>query len=168
MRAGSAILLACLSLAACRQDMTRQPSLRPLEPSAIWANGTSARPLPDGTVAQDDAPPSAPPTVDVALVTEGRRTYDTFCSPCHGFTGAGDGMIVRHGFPKPPSYHSPRLRAASAEHLVDVIAHGYGAMYAYGDRVDARQRWAVAAYIRALQIAAAPPSSPDPASGAKP
>lgn len=168
MRALSAILLACLGLAACRQDMARQPSLRPLEPTAIWADGTSARPLPDGTVAQDDTPPSAPPTVNAALVTEGRRTYDTFCSPCHGFTGAGDGMIVRHGFPKPPSYHSPSLRAASAEHLVDVIAHGYGAMYAYGDRVDPRQRWAVAAYIRALQLAAAAPSPALGASGGTP
>ena len=74
-----------------------------------------------------------------------------FCSPCHGLSGNGDGMIVQRGFPAPPSYHIARLRSAPAQHFFDVISNGYGVMYAYASRVDPRDRWAIVAYIRSLQ-----------------
>ena len=86
-----------------------------------------------------------------AAIREGASLFRANCSPCHGLSGDGDGMIVRRGFPAPPSYHSARLRAAPAQHFFDVISDGYGVMYAYGARVEPRDRWAIVAYIRALQ-----------------
>jgi hypothetical protein len=81
----------------------------------------------------------------------GRERYDIFCTPCHGLSGSGDGMIVRRGFPAPPSYHTARLRAAPAQHFFDVISNGYGVMYSYAPRIEPRDRWAIVAYVRALQ-----------------
>ena len=81
----------------------------------------------------------------------GRERYGIYCSPCHGLSGHGDGIIVSRGFPAPPSYHSDRLRSADAQHVFDVISNGYGVMYSYAARVEPRDRWAIVAYIRALQ-----------------
>ena len=86
-----------------------------------------------------------------ALLERGRERFDIYCSPCHGRTGEGNGMIVQRGFPPPPSYHIDRLRQAPAGHFVDVITHGYGIMYSYAARVEPADRWAIAGYIRALQ-----------------
>jgi mono/diheme cytochrome c family protein len=125
-------------------------------PAALWRDGTSSRPLPDGVVprgqADEDAALSAPPPVTMALLERGRERYAIDCSPCHGLSGYGDGIIVSRGFPAPPSYHQPRLRQASAGHMVDVITHGFGVMYPYAARVEPRDRWAIAAYLRALQL----------------
>ena len=93
-----------------------------------------------------------PPPVTAALLARGRERFGIFCSPCHGLAGDGDGIIVAHGFPAPPSYHIDRLLAAPAQHFYDVISHGYGVMFAYDDRVPPHDRWAIAAYIRALQL----------------
>jgi mono/diheme cytochrome c family protein len=82
----------------------------------------------------------------------GRARFDIYCAPCHGLAGDGDGVIVAHGFPKPPSYHIDRLLAAPPGHFYNVITHGYGVMFSYGDRVDPHDRWAITAYIRALQM----------------
>jgi mono/diheme cytochrome c family protein len=90
----------------------------------------------------------------MALLERGRQRFDINCSPCHGRTGEGNGMIVQRGFPRPPSYFSERLRNASDRHFYDVITHGYGAMYSYADRVEPADRWAIVAYIRALQASA--------------
>jgi mono/diheme cytochrome c family protein len=105
---------------------------------------------PAGTVAQDevDVPP---PHVTLALLERGRQRFDIDCAPCHSIAGDGDGMIVRRGFPHPPDYASDRLLKAPVQHFVDVITHGYGAMFSYADRVAPADRWAIAAYIRALQ-----------------
>ncbi|MBY0298844.1 MAG: cytochrome c [Methylobacterium sp.] len=136
--------------------MFQQKRFDTYEPSTIWRDGTAAQPLPAGTVAQGDLARDAaladPPDVTPALLKLGRDRYDVFCSPCHGYDGDGHGMIVERGFPPPPSYHSGRLRAAPARHFVDVITNGYGVMYSYAARVPPRERWAVAAYIRALQL----------------
>jgi mono/diheme cytochrome c family protein len=86
-----------------------------------------------------------------AVLERGRERFDIYCSPCHGRTGEGNGMIVQRGFPPPPSYHIDRLRQAPVGHFYDVITHGYGIMYSYAARVDPADRWAIAAYIRALQ-----------------
>ena len=87
-----------------------------------------------------------------ALLQRGRERFDIHCAPCHSPVGDGDGMIVRRGFPQPPSYHSARLRAAPDRHFYDVITRGYGIMYSYADRVAPEDRWAIVAYIRALQL----------------
>ena len=81
-----------------------------------------------------------------------KQRFGIFCAPCHGLAGDGDGIIVAHGFPAPPSYHIDRLVAAPAQHFYDVMTSGYGVMFSYADRVDEKDRWAIAAYIRALQL----------------
>src|SRR6185437_8605404 len=85
-------------------------------------------------------------------LARGRERFDIYCSPCHSIVGDGDGMVVRRGFPTPPSYHTDRLRNAPDAHFYSVITHGYGAMYSYADRVAPHDRWAIVAYIRALQL----------------
>jgi hypothetical protein len=91
--------------------------------------------------------------VTKAVILRGQERYNIYCSPCHGMTGEGDGMIVRRGFSKPPSYHTDRLRKAPVGHYFDVITNGFGAMYPYGSRIEPEDRWAIVAYIRALQLA---------------
>jgi hypothetical protein len=86
------------------------------------------------------------------LIERGRDRYNIFCSVCHDQKGDGNGMIVQRGFPAPPSFHSDRLRKAPASHFFDVITKGYGVMYSYASRVPPRDRWAIVAYIRALQL----------------
>jgi mono/diheme cytochrome c family protein len=149
-------LLVPLALTGCGDhSMSRQNRYSTFSKSALFRNGTEAQPLPRGTVAQGDITRSqeitTPPAVDKALLARGQERYDIYCSPCHGLSGHGDGMIVRRGFPTPPSYHSARLRAADAQHFFDVITNGYGAMYSYAARVEPHDRWAIIAYIRALQ-----------------
>jgi len=151
------LLLACaLLLIGCDDSMSRQPRYGTYKKSSAWADGTSARPLPDGVVAEGDLrrdeAATTPPAATPALLARGHERYDVFCSPCHGLAGDGDGMIVHRGFPAPPSYHSPAVLEMSAAHLFDVVTHGTGVMYAYGDRVAPDDRWAIVAYIRALQL----------------
>ncbi|WP_243405187.1 c-type cytochrome [Pelagivirga sediminicola] len=160
------ILIALAALSACKEDMVEQPKFTYLEPSEIWADGGSARPLVPGTVARGALAAKAalaePPEITAELLARGRGRYDIFCAPCHGLTGAGDGRVVQRGFPAPPSYLTARLRAAPARHFVEVMTNGYGVMYPYADRVPPRDRWAITAYIRALQAAApeVPPEAP--------
>ena len=149
-------VLSALPLAACGLSMTEQRKYTTYAPATLWPDGSSARPLPEGVVAQGDIArheeETKPPEVTQALLERGRERFGIFCAPCHGLAGDGDGIIVAHGFPPPPSYHIDRLLAAPAQHFYDVISHGYGVMYAYGDRVEPHDRWAIAAYIRALQL----------------
>ncbi len=143
-------------LCGCDLSMTEQRKLPTYAPTSLWRDGTTAQPLPDGVVAQGDvglaAEAKTPPPVRAALLERGRERFGIFCAPCHGLAGDGDGVIVAHGFPAPPSYHIDRLLAAPAQHFYDVITNGYGVMYSYGDRVPPHDRWAIAAYIRALQL----------------
>jgi mono/diheme cytochrome c family protein len=92
------------------------------------------------------------PPLTLALLERGQQRYRIYCTPCHSELGDGNGMVVQRGFPHPPSYHSDRLRQASTQHFYDVITHGYGAMYSFAARVAPDDRWAIAAYIRALQL----------------
>ena len=149
-------LTAALMLAACHDDsMTQQNRYSTYGRAALFPDGAEAQPLPQGAVAQGDleraASSAKPPAVDAQLLARGQQRYDIYCSPCHGLSGDGDGMIVRRGFPVPPSYHIARLRAAPAQHFFDVISDGYGAMYSYAERVEPRDRWAIVTYVRALQ-----------------
>lgn len=93
-----------------------------------------------------------PLPMDRPTLERGRERFDIYCSPCHSVAGDGDGMIVRRGFPSPPSYHTDRLRNAPDAHFYSVITNGYGMMYSYADRVAPHDRWAIVAYIRALQL----------------
>ena len=143
-------LLAALLLSACtRSNMDDQPK------ENEYKAGTLREP-PPGAVARGDlareAEVTQKPTVDAALLQRGRERYEIFCTPCHDRTGQGNGIVVQRGMPKPPSYHDERLRAAPDQHFYDVITAGYGAMYSYADRVAPRDRWAIVAYIRALQL----------------
>ena len=136
--------------------MSDQPRYGTYSKASSFNNGTSAQLPPDGTVPQSanayaDAEKN-PPQVSMSLLKRGHQRFDIFCSPCHGLDGYGDGMVVQRGFPKPPSFHSARLRKAPASHFFDVITKGYGVMYSYASRVPPRDRWAIIAYIRALQL----------------
>ena len=163
----AALILATLALAGCRQDMHDAPRYEPLEKSTFFADGQSSRPFVVNTVARgqlredrhlfegvlDGRPAEAfPMPVTTAVLDRGRDRFNVFCSPCHGRTGSGDGMVVQRGFRKPPSYHEERLRVAPVGYFFDVMTHGFGAMQDYSAQLTVDDRWAVAAYIRALQL----------------
>ena len=102
-------------------------------------------------VAADEAA-SMPYAITMPLLQRGRERFGIYCAPCHGELGDGEGMIAQRGFPHPPSYHIDRLRGAPDRHFYDVMTRGYGVMYPYADRVSPQDRWAIVAYIRALQL----------------
>jgi len=153
-----ALLATGLLLSGCGDhSMTQQNRYGTFTSAALFESGSEAQPLSQGVVARGDLEQaqqaSTPPRVNAELLARGRQRYDIYCSPCHGLAGNGDGMIVQRGFPAPPSYHIARLRAAPAQHIFDVISNGYGVMYSYASRIEPRDRWAIVAYIRALQQA---------------
>ncbi len=141
--------IAVIALVAC-DNMANQPKQLPYE-AYRGETGMSPRLPPPGIVARDDRPAPPAPPVTTALLERGQQRFDIYCAPCHGRVGDGKGMIVQRGFPNPPSYHIDRLRDAPSQHFYDVITNGYGVMYSYAARVVPEDRWAIAAYIRALQ-----------------
>jgi len=158
-----------LASAACRQDMHDQPKYRPLRESAFFADRLSARPVVEGTVARghldDDelletgkqnGTVSAvfPFPVNQRVMSRGQERYNIYCAPCHATTGLGDGMVVRRGYRRPPAFGDRRLREMPVGHFVDVMTNGFGAMPDYAVQLRPEDRWAVAAYIRALQLSA--------------
>ena len=166
--------------AACRQDMHDQPKMKPLRPSVMFADGRSARPLVVGTVArgtlrEDQAyfagrtgtgfVTELPVEVTPDLLQRGRERFEVFCSPCHGRTGGGDGMIVPRGFKAPPSYHTDRLRGMPVGYLYDVATNGFGAMSGYAQQVPPADRWAIVAYVRVLQYSQHAPLADLPTAG---
>jgi mono/diheme cytochrome c family protein len=168
--------------AGCVQQMADQPRYKPLAASSVFPNDAASRTPVPGTVARgelelDDAfftgksngqlvtdlPPRALKGRTMAeLLSRGQERFNIFCSQCHGEVGGGSGgsaemrenvgMVVRRGFPMPPTYHQPRLRDAPIGHFFDVITNGLGRMPAHGYLVPPEDRWAIAAYIRALQF----------------
>ena len=156
MRRLAAVLLACAVTSACSQNMDRQPKYREYEPGPLFRDGRSLQAPVAGTVARGDLERdrtiSERPPLTEALLRRGREQFDVFCSPCHGRAGDGNGMIVQRGMPRPPSLDVERLRSADDQHLFDVMTSGYGIMYAYAERVPPQDRWAIVAYIRALQL----------------
>jgi mono/diheme cytochrome c family protein len=152
---------------SCRQDMHDQPKYEPLERSAFFGDERSARPLVEGTVARghlQDNPEyftgktgeafitTFPLEVTEELVQRGQERYNIFCTPCHGVVGDGLGMIVRRGFKKPPSFHIDRLRQSPPGYFYDVMTNGFGVMSSYAEQVPVKDRWAITAYVRALQL----------------
>jgi mono/diheme cytochrome c family protein len=163
------IVLALLALAGCEKmmrNMYDQPRYKPMRESSLFPDGTSARPPVPGTVAAasgnlagtssgrlgTEQAVTRPATVTMQLLRRGQERFNIYCAPCHSPLGDGDGMVVRRGFPAPPSYHIDRLRKAPDQHFYDVITNGHGVMRPYSDRVSPQDRWAIVAYIRALQL----------------
>jgi mono/diheme cytochrome c family protein len=145
------------ALAACtRSNMDSQPKYNEYQRGGLFENGRVLQSPVPGTVARGDLARAREvtqkPAVTADLLTRGREQYDVFCSPCHDRTGDGNGVVVQRGFPRPASLHEERLRAADDQYLLDAITRGYGTMYAFADRVRPRDRWAIVAYIRALQL----------------
>jgi len=155
------LLMAALALAGCHQNLTMsdQKKLAEWERSSIFRNGRVLQTPPSGSVAREQDTRNVlieKPPMTLALVKRGHERFNIFCSECHGYTGEADGMVVQRGFPRPPNFHEARLVAAPDAYFVDVITHGHGVMYSYADRVPPADRWAIAAYIRALQRIGAP------------
>jgi mono/diheme cytochrome c family protein len=150
------VLLTCMTVAGCGQNMTDQPKYQEYEPGPLFRDGRVLQAPVPGTVSRDalerEQTVTRKPVLDAALLARGRAQFDVFCAPCHARTGNGDGMIVQRGMPRPPSLHMDRLRTADDQHFFDVITNGYGIMYSYAARVPPHDRWAIVAYIRALQL----------------
>jgi cytochrome c5 len=160
-------VLILFALGACQQKMANQPRYDPLEASSFFEDGMSARPRLDGTVARGELSTNPffdtgkvngqvadgfPMAVTAELVDRGQGRYDIYCAPCHGRVGDGAGMIPARGLRRPTSFHSETLRAATTGHYFDVMTNGFGAMPPYRTMISAQDRWAIVAYIRALQL----------------
>src|SRR5437899_3859684 len=145
-----------------KQDMANQPNNRPLSPSYFFDDCRSQRPLVKKTVARgsiaDDelfVPKDSnnfPLPVNRELLERGEERYKIFCTPCHGLQGDGNGMIAIRGMKHPPTFHQDRLRQAPNGYFYDNITNGFGAMYGYSAQIPPRDRWAIIAYVRALQL----------------
>ncbi|MEO7795255.1 MAG: cytochrome c [Thermoanaerobaculia bacterium] len=159
--------IAAIGAAGCRQDMHDQPKLKPYRSSAFFANGSGMRPLPAHTVArgslQEDTHLYTGRMADGSMATEfpmpvtrsvlkrGQDRFNIYCTPCHGQVGDGRGMVVRRGYKQPTSYHDERLRQVPVGYIFDVMTNGFGVMPSYAPQLPVEDRWAIAAYIRALQ-----------------
>ena len=185
-----AVLAAALTLAGCEKlarNMYDGAKVKPLRPSGQFDNGNSSRPYVAGVVEYNrgvlamsssgradraregrrlaaERAKSIPYPITMQLLERGEDRFDAYCAPCHSRLGDGDGRVARRGFPHPPSYHIERLRNAPDRHFYDVITHGYGVLYPYADRVTPEDRWAIVAYIRALQLSQDAPREALPAS----
>lgn len=164
-----AIVMLALIAASCRRDMQDQPKYKPLQQSRFFTDGRSARPVPAHTIARDelnndDAVHTGqtngvpldviPIPVNSALLNRGRDRYNIYCSPCHGYVGDGDGMVAKRGLRAPANFHTQRLREVPPGYIFEVITDGYGAMGDYRSQIpSAHDRWAIVAYVRALQLA---------------
>ena len=162
------IALCLLLLSGCVMNMRDQPHHEPLEVSTFFADGRSARPLlahtvPRGHLQLDrhlyqgltetgEMVETFPFPITKDVMARGKNRYEIFCSPCHGYTGNGQGMVVQRGMPQPASFHSDRLLEAKNGYYFNVITNGFGRMYSYASRIAPEDRWAIVAYVRALQL----------------
>jgi mono/diheme cytochrome c family protein len=173
------VVLGLSSVTACdMQDMYEQPKYAPLEPSPFFNDDRSARPLVGDTVAQGELRTNTefftgksgmnlvtviPVVVTKALLERGEERYNIFCAPCHDAVGNGNGMIVQRGFRQPPSLHIPRLQDAPIGHFYDVMSNGFGLSPDFSAQISPEDRWAIAAYLRALQLSQHAPLADVPA-----
>jgi mono/diheme cytochrome c family protein len=161
------VFVCVLAAAGCRQDMHNQPKYRPLRESVFFNDGSSARPPVEGTIARGALQTDAafftgkignafviemPFPVTREVIDRGEERYNIYCAPCHDRTGNGNGMVVQRGYRQPPSYHIDRLRQVEIGYFFDVMTNGFGVMPDYRSQVTPRDRWNIAAYIRALQL----------------
>ncbi len=167
MLATAAVLALAGVLAACQQDMATQPRYKPLAASDFFGDARASRPMVEGTVPRgylrdDDhlytgkvngqLADSFPYAVTPKMMERGRERFNIYCTPCHGELGTGRGMVVRRGYRQPPSLHVERMQLAPVGHFFDVMTNGIGAMQDYAAQVSVEDRWAIVAYIRALQL----------------
>ncbi len=169
-------LLSCVALAGCgvRLDMHIQPKLKPLRQSDFFGDNRGSRPLPEGTVPRGQLREDTyyytgkidgkegdvmPFPVTAEVLQRGQERFNIYCSPCHSRVGDGNGMIVQRGYKKPPSYAEPKLLNAPIGHFFDTMTNGFGAMSDYSAQIAPHDRWAIAAYIRALQLSQHAPAS---------
>lgn len=160
-------VLIVVSATGCRRDMQDQPRYKPLRASRFFADSRSARPIPAGTVARDELndldvvhtglvkgvfSTQFPVPITKQFLLRGEQRYNIYCTPCHGFIGDGNGMIAKRGFKWPANLHTDRLRNAPPGYLFQVVSNGYGAMPAYRFQIEPQDRWAILAYVRALQL----------------
>jgi len=159
---------------ACRQDLYNQHKMKPLSDSTFFADGQGSRPPVPGTVArgflredkayftgQADGKflTAVPVPITRALLSRGQERFNIYCTPCHGKLGDGHGMIVSRGFKQPQTFHSDRLRTQAVGYFYDVMTQGFGQMSSYASQVPPEDRWAIAAYVRALQYSQHAPAS---------
>ena len=171
---GIAGVLMFVAAAGCHQDMYDQPRYKPFSESKFYRDGIASRPLAEGTIPRGYARKDEllytgkvdgkqadqfPFRVTEDVMKRGHDRFNIYCSPCHGQLGNGRGMIVQRGFPQPRSFHIDSLKEAPAGYFFDVITNGYGRMYSYAPSVPVHDRWAIIAYIRALQFSQAVPVS---------
>ena len=164
---GAVAICLVLFASGCRQDMHDQPKYKPYRPSPFFADGREVRPLVADTVARghldddtllytgksaDKFSDMFPFPVTADVLRRGQERYNIYCSPCHDRTGSGGGMIVLRGYRRPPAFHIDRLRQQPVGYFFDVITHGFGVMPNYAQQIPARDRWAIVAYVRALQL----------------
>lgn len=160
-------ILLLFAATSCRQSMANEPRYRTYQESGFFPNGSSARPIPEGTVSQEaDLDPhlisgtvngqlsdTFPFPITLDVLHRGQQRYDIFCTPCHDHVGTGNGMAALRGFRMPPpSFHIDRLRQAPPGYFFDVMTKGYGVMPSYAFQIPIRDRWAIAAYVRVLQL----------------
>ena len=172
------LVVLVLGLAACRQKMSYQPRYDPLEPSDFFADHMSARPRIAGTVARGELVTNTfmetgkvngadgdgfPMPVTQQVLDRGEERFNIYCSPCHSRLGDGNGMIPSRGYRHPPSFHTEALRTAKTGHFFDVMTNGFGAMPTYAPQIPVADRWAIVAYIRALQLSQNAPMTQLPA-----
>ena len=165
--AGLAVAFAIAATSGCRQDMQDQPKYKNLRGSAFFEDRRSARPVVEGTVARGrlyadaafrtgkaNGQPVAtlPMPLSREILQRGRERYGIYCTPCHGMTGDGRGIVVQRGYRQPPNFNIDRLRAAPVGYFFDVQTNGFGAMMDYAAQIPAADRWAIAAYLRVLQL----------------
>ncbi len=161
-------VLSGLTVVGCQQKMGIQPYYQPLEENQMFDDNRASRPLEPGTVSrgdlrEDDALYTGkvdgefvqefPMTITEEIIQRGGNRFNIYCAPCHSKLGDGNGMIVQRGVSRPPSYMDDRLVTAPVGHIYDVITNGYGRMYSYNQQLPVRDRWAIVAYVRALQAA---------------
>ena len=172
------LLLGVALLAGCRQDMHDQPRYEALEGSSFFGDARASRPQIPGTVARGQLridqhlytgkignvlAATLPFAVTREVIERGRDRFNIHCTPCHDRAGTGQGIVVQRGFRPPPSFHTSHLREAPVGHFFDVMTNGFGAMSSYATRVSVRDRWAIAAYLRALQYSQYAPVADVPA-----
>lgn len=167
MRARMFLAALTLLVAGCRQDMHNQPKYKPMRESKFFGDGRTQRPLVADTVARGELKDDTllytgklngsfseqfPYPVTKEMLLRGQERFNIYCAPCHDRSGGGEGMIVQRGYKQPPSFHVDRLRTQPAGYFFEVISKGFGVMPSYGPQVPVEDRWAVVAYIRALQL----------------
>lgn len=166
---GAVLAVVLVTTTGCRQGLYDQAKYEPFEASALYADGTSARPLPAHTVAREhlrddvgyftgkDATgefvTAFPMAVTLEVLERGQERFNIFCSPCHGLTGAGNGMIVQRGYKRPATYLEDWVLFMPVGFFVNAMTEGYGVMPSYASQVPPADRWAIAAYIKVLQAA---------------